>query len=204
MVKPWIAVLHKACAWAKGESDAVGAASRVTENVFSSPQFAYDTSHGRTNYAQGGVFDCKRYLERFNGGIGLGQMVNCTDCATIVTTFANALGCKLWESQMGYHFQCNEIIPIGHGSWQVPFGWGFSYHEVAWTGGCDDADPLFDACLKVDADTDPTTAPHTHALPKNIVFYRVGETQYKERLAAPAGRPNCLTKPSTKIRRPVV
>ena len=32
------------------------------------------------------------------------SLVNCTDCAIIVTTFANALGCDLHEARMGGSF----------------------------------------------------------------------------------------------------
>ncbi len=206
MKKPWVAVLHKACKWAKNESTLDKAAAKVTEQVNASIFFEYDTSHGATNYASNGNFNCSMYLERLNGEVGKGKLLNCTDCACIVSTFANALGCKFFESVMGYDFQCNKIIPIGFINWQVPFGWGFSYHEVAWTGACSDSDILCDACLKVDGDTDPTKSPHTELLPINTKFHVAGQTLYKERLAAntPSGLPNCNPKPTNMKRRSVI
>lgn len=214
MDKPWIAVLHKACEWAKNIDDVDTAASKITELINDPPRppgipsgtllFEYDTGQGKTYYASGGHFDCSNYLKKLNGGVGKGRKVNCTDCACMVTTFANALGCKLFESRMGDDFECNEIIPIGLSSWLVPFGWGFSYHEVAWKGSCGNADSLFDACLKVDGDIDPTTMPHTQLLPTNIVFHITGHTEYKERLATPSGQAKCNPLSWTKQRRTII
>src|SRR5439155_18829125 len=84
------------------------------------------------------------------GGPGLGKYVNCSDCATIVSTFANAVGCDLWQSRMGYGFGLNPLLAIGFNVWQTACGWGsFSYHEVAWKDGCTANDPVWDACLQV-------------------------------------------------------
>ena len=44
-------------------------------------------------------FDGTAFRDRLRGGIGNGVYVNCSDCATIVASFANALGCELWESK---------------------------------------------------------------------------------------------------------
>ena len=38
------------------------------------------------------AFDCTAFLERLAGLPGNGRNVNCSDCATIVSSFANALG----------------------------------------------------------------------------------------------------------------
>jgi hypothetical protein len=212
MSTPWIAVLHKACVWAANETDAVGAASMVTVNVNSARDInnnlvlQYDIVLGASFYSSSANFDCTEYLERLNGGAGNGGDVNCTDCACMVTTFANALGCELHESEMGYNFRCNEIISIGFTNWAVPFGRGFSYHEVAWTGTRGNGDELYDACLKVDGDANPTTSPHSELLPLNLLFHVAGSTLYKERLAADTsdGRPNCIAQPLTGQRRVVI
>jgi hypothetical protein len=68
--------------------------------------------------------------------------VNCTDCAAIVTTFVNILGCNLYSACMtniyatkidDQRFTLNKIIAIGQTSWGHP-NWGdfFGCHEVAW------------------------------------------------------------------------
>ena len=60
-------------------------------------------------------FECTQFLDRLRGGPGLGGTVNCTDCAVIVSTFSNALGCDLWQSRMGsQQFEVNPIrLPAG-------------------------------------------------------------------------------------------
>jgi hypothetical protein len=130
--------------------------------------------------------------------------VNCTDCATITSTFANALGCDLWQSRMGYGFDLNELLSIGSNVWQTACGWGgFSYHEVAWEDDCTSDDDVFDACLQVDGDANPTSAPHTPLLPVNLKFGLPGELTYRDRLATVAGRPNCNPQPGTRQRRAI-
>jgi hypothetical protein len=55
----------------------------------------------------------------------------------------------------------------------------------------------------VDADADPTAAPHTALLPVNIRFGNTGDGDYRDRLATPAGRSNCNPQPATRQRRSV-
>ena len=108
-------------------------------------------------------------------------------------------GCDLWQSRMLSGFALNEILAIGSAIWQTACGWGsFNYHEVAWLGGCTQNDPVWDACLQVDGDADPTTAPHTPMLPVNLVFGATGAGLYRDRLCTPAGRPG----PNTGTRYP--
>jgi hypothetical protein len=165
----------------------------------------YDCPGGGSTHYASGSFDCTAFLDRLSGGVGRGLYVNCTDCATIVSTFANALGCNLSQSQMGYGFNLNELLAIGSSVWETACGWiGFNYHEVAWTGGGTSADRVFDACLQVDGDADPTTPPHTPLLPVNMVFGTPGSGDYRDRLATPGSRPACEPQPTTLIRRTVV
>ncbi len=214
---PWIGVLHKACVWAVNQTDEIGAASRVTEQVNSgrgvnnNPVLGYAMDTGGAAYSWSTIFDCSEYLSRLNGGNGNGEYVNCTDCACMVTTFANALGCELYEAAMGDSsdtFLCNKIIAIGQSRWAPPWEGEydegeFKYHEVAWTGSCGNADELYDACLKVDGDADPAVSPHTELLPVNIVFHVAGQIRYKERLTTNdvAGRAYCVPNVGSATRR---
>jgi hypothetical protein len=111
---------------------------------------------------------------------------------------------------MGFNFQCNEIIPIGGSLWQLPFTTGvFSYHEVGWAGGATSNDNIFDACLEVDNDGDPTAPPRSGCLPTDIVFDDNSPAppyaDYHEKLAAPgsSGVGNCVARPGTRQRRGV-
>lgn len=52
---------------------------------------------------------------------------------------------------MGDHFYTSPYTAIGRDSFSPPsWGWGFSYHEVAWSGGCQDGDCVYDDCLRFD------------------------------------------------------
>ena len=122
---------------------------------------------GSSHYSWGGGFDCSAFIDRLQGGTGNGNYVNCSDCATFVSTFANILGCDLWQSRMrdnGFvSFGLNPMLGIGSSTWEPCChgepGWGdaFSYHEVAWTGACTVTERVYDGCLQVDGDADPTS-----------------------------------------------
>src|SRR5579872_548387 len=204
---PWTDVLDYACRWAEGATSRDMAAALVTQHVYAlGPSVVtYDCPGGGSSHYSWGAFDCTAFVDRLRGGIGNGVYVNCSDCATIVSTFANALGCRLWQSKMGWGFALNELLAIGSSVWQTACGWGaFSYHEVAWEGACTASDDVYDACLRVDGDSDPTTAPHVPLLPQDLRFGNPGDLLYRDRLATPAGRPNCNPQPGTRQRRTVV
>jgi hypothetical protein len=201
---PWTDVLAYACKWASGATDAVTAATMITTAVYSlGPAImTYDCPGGGFSHYSAAGFNCTAFLDLLGGGPGAGKFVNCSDCATFVSTFANALGCDLWQSRMGWGFELNEILAIGSNVWQTACGWGsFSYHEVAWKNQCGVNDEVFDACLEVDGDNDPLNPPHTPLLPTNLKFGPVGSLLYRDRLCNVAGRPKCNPQPQTKQRR---
>jgi hypothetical protein len=108
------------------------------------------------------------------------------------------------QSQMGWGFALNERLAIGSNKWQTACGWGgFGYHEVAWESSRTVSDEVYDACLQVDGDGDPTVAPHIPLLSQDLRFGNPGDLLYRDRLATPAGRPNCNPQPATN-QRPVV
>jgi hypothetical protein len=206
---PWTEVLDYSCRWALGAQDRDAAASRVTKavNDLGPNRIAYDCPGGGGTHYSLGQFNCTAFLDRLRGGVGNGHLVNCSDCATFTSTFANVLGCDLWQSQMFPDFDLNDILAIGSNTWfpGCP-GWsihGFSYHEVAWKGACTENDAVFDACLHVDGDPDPTTSPHTPLLPTNMRFGTPGSGDYRDRLATPATRASCNPQPGTRTRRTV-
>jgi hypothetical protein len=209
---PWTDVLDFACNWAAGAKDKDAAAAGITRqvNALGPATVTYDCPGGGSSHYSWPFFDCTAFIDRLRGGTGQGIYVNCSDCATFTSSFSNVLGCDLWQSQMGTaFFQLNDILAIGSNTWQPPCqgidGWhgGFGYHEVAWKGACDVNDNVFDACLKVDGDADPTTPPHTPLLPLNMRFGNPGDGDYRDKLCTPAGRPNCNPTPGTRTRRTV-
>lgn len=204
---PWTDVLDYACRWADGASSTDMAAALVTQSVYALGPgvVTYDCPGGGSSHYSMGNFACTAFLERLRGGIGNGVYVNCSDCATIVSTFANALGCDLWQSRMGFGFALNELLAIGSSVWQTACGWSaFSYHEVAWEALCTANDDVYDACLRVDGDSNPLAPPHVPLLPQDLRFGNPGDMVYRDRLATIAGRPNCNPQPGTRQRRMVV
>jgi hypothetical protein len=204
---PWTDVLDHACRWAAGARSLDRAAALVTRSVYGlGPSLiTYDCPGGGSSHYSLGNFDCTAFIDRLRGGIGNGVYVNCSDCATIVSTFANALGCDLWQSRMGWGFDLNELLGIGSSVWQTACGWpSFNYHEVAWEGACTAQTDVYDACLQVDGDSDPTSPPHVPLQPEDLRFGNPGDLLYRDRLATVAGRPNCQPQPGTRTRRPIV
>jgi hypothetical protein len=205
---PWTAALEHACRWAEGARTLDEAAALVTRAVFDlGPELLeYGCPVGGFPQYAFPEFHLSAFLARLRGEWGHGPWVNCTDCATIVSTFANVLGCRLWQSGMGLFapFALNEIVAIGGDSWETACDWGnFVYHEVAWKGGCTEDDAVYDACLLIDGDRDPTNEPHTPLLPVDLRFGRPGDGGYRDRLAAPAGRSDCRPLPWIRQHRPV-
>lgn len=214
---PWVEVLDVACRWAAGTTTVDAAAARVTASVYglgSSRLLAYDcagsdpASIGTPHYTLlPGFFDCSEFLARVRGAFGNGPFVNCSDCAAAVSTFANALGCDLSQSRMfgSIPFPLNPTRSIGTLTWASACSIGaFSMHEVAWTGDCGEHDRVFDACLQIDGDNDPTRAPQTPLLAVNMPFGAAGAGLYRDRLAAPAGRSICNPQPLFRQRRVVL
>ncbi len=204
---PWTDVLDYACRWAAGGTSTDMAAALVTQSVYAlgTAVVTYDCPGGGSSHYSAGNFDCSAFIDRLRGGLGNGVYVNCSDCATIVSTFANALGCDLWQSRMGWGFALNPLLGIGSNVWQTACGWpGFNYHEVAWEGACTANDDVYDACLQVDGDSDPTSAPHTALQPQDLRFGNAGDLLYRDRLATPLGRANCNPQPGTRQRRLIV
>ena len=170
---PWAEALDHVCAWAAGKQNRDDAAAAITQAINGNVGLVYDNAIGASHYTSGGgaLFELTQFLTYLNIGTGLGNIVNCTDCATFTTTFSNLVGCDLHASRMGNNFDLTPFKGIGSAVFACPgFGCGFSYHEVAWKGGHGNGDPLFDACLRVDGDTNPWAAPYTEQFPVNIVF----------------------------------
>lgn len=145
-------------------------------------------------------------IERLNGGIGFGGLVNCTDSANTVSTFSNLIGCDLWQCRMESSFRLNPIIAIGYDVWAIPFDGFFFYHEVAWKGACNEYTNVFDGCLKVDGDADPTSPPHTPLLPVNMLFGDCTTMNYRLRLCPPTadGCAGCVPQPGTTRQRRLI
>lgn len=174
---PWTEVLDYACSWAAGEDDLDEAAKRVTVEVYNLGKKLVKYAGG-PSYAFFDNFRCTEFLKLLKTGVGGSQTVNCDDCATVVSTFANILGCDLNQSGMGESFPTNRILPIGAAvsDWITD---SFIHHSVAWKGDCLENDSLFDACFQVDNDGTPETTPEVAFQPANVKFGEFGDKAYK-------------------------
>lgn len=194
---PWTEVLNRACAWAAGLQDADLAAEAITRNVYSLGKQGLVRWDGHASYAHE-KFNCTAFLKLLKRGIGK-QTLNCDDCATIVSTFSNVLGCNLFQSQMGFDFFTNAVLLIGETEESVR---RFANHAVAWKLNCDDDAALYDACLQVDRDGNPSIAQTKHEFvqPTNLVFGTSLPNSYRFCLF---DRGVCDPDPDTKLRRPL-
>jgi peptidoglycan hydrolase-like protein with peptidoglycan-binding domain len=199
----WISVLQLLCSsWAKGLKTVDDAASAITDRIFNSG-FKYDTVQGASFFTSGrSQSNLKDWLMELNLPANARKPMNCTDCATILTSLANSLGCELFISRF-YNtikrgFDCHKIISIGFSNWDYPFSdgsrGGFSYHEIGWKNTCDESDPIFDPCLKTAKD--PVNKPAKDPeLPVNITF-----DVYEPKLVVPADLAGVKPAPTARIR----
>lgn len=146
------------------------------------PNFIYDTTNGSTNYATSNrEIKLSKFIKDNNSG---SHILNCADCATIVSTQARLVGIDctmgIMISNLG-GFGCNQIQAIGFNNpldWKKPFSGGFSYHQVA-INGQDERNSLskiYDSCLKLDIgdfpglDYDATKNPKNPYIPQGYTF----------------------------------
>jgi len=226
--EPWTDVLDWACAWAAGLDDVSEVAEQITQAVNGNGNAAggvvYEPVRGATTYSAFGRFQCTAFLARLNGANPQSNFVNCADCASIVTTFANILGCRLWELRLspvaGDGFDINPVIGIGGTAFGAPFqdrSYSFSFHEVAWEEGPQGQDGIYDACLQVNGnELERTRTPDTG---HQVAFLSAGEPftdgdgadtfLYREQLAVKTLIPGIVPRYSwlcesgTMTRRPV-
>lgn len=212
---PWTDILDYACDWAAGSRTEDEATGRITGRLFSmGPTFLeYNCVNFLPAYVQtldlsgNSFFNCTNFLLHLKTN-NINRFIICSDCAAIVSTFANIVGCDLWQSKMetpGLMFRVNDILAIGGFGWQTPCGVpGFAYHEVAWKGNCTSADRIFDACLAVDGSfslSDPIRVP---LLPVNMLLGSQGSGQYRDRLVFPPDWQLSEPRPQTRLRRMLI
>ncbi len=175
---PWTEVLDHACAWAAGLIQENEIAESITRNVYQLGQQELMRWDGGPCYVRNDLFDCTAFLQLLKQRIGNGQAVNCDDCATIVSTFSNILGCNLFQSNMGFDFDTHPVLLIGN---TEECAMRFGKHAVAWQLECDASAALFDACLQVDTDGKPgiRDIDHEFTQPTGLVFDNMQPDSYK-------------------------
>ena len=181
--------------------------------------FRYDNVQGASRYLRmpGGNIDHMMIWNDISGqNDAYPVVVNCLDCAAMVTLLSDIWGCNFRYMELfnatnaAVEFSCNAIIPIGFGDqeWQVPFGYGFSYHAVSvdvWGMADNSQLKIFDACLKVDAQARPWENNNKQPLlPRGMAFSQytpnpmpgnvpVPVDSYREHLCRNDGYGACVT-----------
>ena len=148
--------------------------------IFDDLGLSYDTRSGASAYVyyrnyrwDQAQFDFTGFLKRKSGSV-----INCTDAAAILMTYANMLGAEHYYSIILQDFTLNYLLAIGGDEFvSCPFGsgiCGFSYHAVTVDG---EGEAVWDATLALDGDENPGTTP-------NSVLYvqAIEAEEYLERL----------------------
>ena len=179
--RAWVDVVHLVGSWVDGTaSDPVGVGSAIVDGVFYDLGLMYDRERGASHYTdypgrwEGASFELSRFLERADG-----STINCSDAASIVSTFANMVGIDLRYHIIQHdfldRFLLNYLHAIGWDFAASPFTSGrnaFRYHAVV---GPPDT-TIFDATLALDGDGTPAAPPHELLLVQGLtqMDYLVG------------------------------
>ncbi|MBX3269552.1 MAG: hypothetical protein KF729_04795 [Sandaracinaceae bacterium] len=163
--RAWVDVVDRVAGWVDGASadaDAVGA--RIVEGIYYELGLSYDRQSGASHYTNhpGGferaTFELSRFRDLANGAV-----INCSDAASIVSTYANMVGIDLRyhiiQHRTRTQFELHYLAAIGFDFAASPFLSGrsaFRYHAIV---GPPDTRVL-DATLALDGDTDPSRPPH--------------------------------------------
>lgn len=203
---PWTEVLEHSCRQATGARDEDEATAKLTRwvNALGQSKLKYDDQGGgcsRFTIGNMSVFKCTSFLDALNNGHGTRETVNCNDCATILSSFANILGCELQQSRIGFEFKTNLIQKIGS---VVPAEQPFKFHEVAWKFPASGSPAVFDCCLQLDGDNDLTDDNFSPILGINLPMGVPTGTGYLGRLIkdTPRGRA-CREWRNTRIQRKI-
>jgi hypothetical protein len=152
---------------------------------------------GASFYTDVDAFDCSSFLALFEGGLGKGNSVNCDDCAAIVSTFANLVGCNLVQMcirSINADFALKPHKRIGLPG--IFKDRAFFHHMVA-AEGCGEDVEVFDACLQIANDP---TGPGIFSLPTNLALNN-GKGSYLSLLVMDNDEPITHPHPDCKRRR---
>jgi len=168
----WVRCVDMVCGWVNGYANLEQLCSIITDKVNTYFGLQYDTSSGACHYTTTATFPRQSmkmsdFIEDYDTSNF--TVVNCSDCACLVSTFANHIGVDHKYLILGYttgSIPLNYQKPIGR-NWMIPFRGYFNYHAVATK---DDGTTISDACCVLDNDDDPRSPPHTALLPVNIPY----------------------------------
>lgn len=172
----WVEVVDMVTRWIDGgTADPNAVAAAIVTGVYFELALVYDTQNGASAYTwypgfgwENSQFDLSAFLVRENG-----DTINCSDAASLVSTFANMVGVDIryhiLQRGDGMGFDLNYIRAIGQPVFdETPFigdRGRFSYHAVV---GPPDG-TFYDGTLQLDGDGTPTAPPHVPLLAAGMV-----------------------------------
>ncbi len=171
---PWVDVVDRVAGWSNGNAgDAGQVMDTVTWNIHHNSGLRYENSAGAPAYSAGTPWQSTLDMAAFDLRY-YGTLVNCTDCANLVSVHARMVGVEAQNLYLGYNFPLHWIKGIGRGWTYDVFNngsHGFSFHNVATR---DSGASIHDACLAVDGDQDPSRSPFSELVPMGmpIATYR--------------------------------
>ena len=175
---PWADALEKACTWAVGAGNTDAAAARITRAINTRSNQGYTPA---TMFGFSPPYQLTSYMTHLDSGAPF--VLNCTDCADAVTTFANVLGCDLWEGRF-FNMVTRKFLtlngnPASAADW-VSWSWG--YHEICWLSVIGINQPVYDGCLQLDMDDNYSDNVHIAQHPIKMNFGQSAPTDYRYRL----------------------
>jgi hypothetical protein len=175
---PWAAALEKACTWAVGAGTTDEAAARITRAINTRANQGYTPM---TIFGFSPPYQLTSYMAHLDSGAPF--VLNCTDCADAVVTFANLLGCDLWEGRF-FDMVTRKFLtlngdPSNAASW---VSWSWSYHEICWLTSIGINERVYDGCLQLDMDNNYGDNIHVAMHPIKMRFGQSDPANYRYRL----------------------
>lgn len=184
--RAWVDVVDTVAGWVDGETAVpTEVAGHIVEGVYFELGLQYDTERGASFYTDypsgswsGAEFEASHFQDR-----AWGSIINCSDAASIVSTYANMVGLDfryhILEHETDGGFDLNYIQAIGYDTFDdTPFDSGrgaFRYHAVV--GPADGS--FYDSTLALDGDGMPASLPAELLLAKGM-----DPDAYKEALSS--------------------
>lgn len=196
--RPWTDALDFLMPYVQGLQTRDAVMDRLVHTIYENLGLVYGGGEFFTTLLGEGSPCQALYLQEFLTRTPTDNWVDCTDCASLLVTFANILGCNmqllLLHGEREIYYQTGKMLLIGEREWRLPQsgtkGAGyFDYHFVAvpnTMGAITNATArIYDACLKFnDANNPWEDAPSNPQLACGTTF-----SQYPNFPAAPLQTP---------------
>lgn len=169
--RPWVDVVDTVTRWVAGRSsEPAGVGAAIVRGIYESSGLRYDRRSGAAHYTlsigpgqRDGSVQLQAFQERRYGNV-----VNCSDTAGIVATYANMVGLdfryRILTPRSGGGFRLHYLQGIGSPTFTyAPFDSGrnsFSYHAIVNSRDV----KTWDATLAVDGDGMPSAPPFVQLL----------------------------------------